>query len=62
MPAKNDTSKAIDPGLATLVILLRAHGVDTDADQIRNRYGTNAVRISEMLRYAKAFGLKARAH
>jgi ATP-binding cassette, subfamily B, bacterial HlyB/CyaB len=61
MPAKNDTSKAIDPGLATLVILLRAHGVDTDADQIRNRYGTNAVRISEMLRYAKALGLKARA-
>src|SRR2546430_2203895 len=46
MAAKNDN--AIDPGLATLVILLRVHGVDTDADQIRNRYGTKAVSISLM--------------
>jgi subfamily B ATP-binding cassette protein HlyB/CyaB len=53
MPAKNDTSKAIDPGLATFVVLLRVHGVDTNADQIRNRYGTKAVRIREMLRYAR---------
>src|SRR6266550_2434776 len=59
MAAENDN--AIDPGLATLVILLRVHGVDTDADQIRNRYGTKAVRIREMLRYAKHLGLKAHA-
>ena len=59
MAAENDN--AIDPGLATLVILLRVHGVDTDADQIRNRYGTKAVRIREMLRYAKDLGLKAHA-
>ena len=56
MAAENDN--AIDPELATLVILLRVHG--SDADQIRNLYGTKAVRIREM-RYAKELGLKARA-
>ena len=43
-------------GVAALVIPLRVY-----ADQIRTRYGTKAVRIREMLRYAKELGLKARA-
>jgi len=59
MAADNDN--AIDPGLATLVILLRVHGVDTDADQIATGMGLKLSASGEMLRCAKELGLKARA-
>ena len=38
-----------------MVGLLRFHGVDTDEAEIRRRLG-DAVGISEIVRYAKAFG------
>jgi subfamily B ATP-binding cassette protein HlyB/CyaB len=50
-----------DPGLAGLVMLLRLHGVGADGAQIRHRFATGAtVGIADMLRCAKALGLKAR--
>jgi hemolysin D len=49
-----------DPGLFVLEILLRLHGIDADAEQLRRRIGYRAVGITEMLRYAKETGLKAR--
>jgi ATP-binding cassette, subfamily B, bacterial HlyB/CyaB len=41
--------------------LLRFHGVDTDEAEIRRRLG-DAVGISEIVRCAKAFGLRAWTH
>ena len=52
---------ATDPGLAGLVMLLRLHGIGADAEQIRHRFATGtAIGIADMLRCAKALGLKAR--
>ena len=50
----------VDPGLITLVILLRYHGVSTEPNQIRHQCGTAAIGVAEMLRCAKELGLKAR--
>ena len=55
MPAPADT------GVAALVLLLRFHGIGADPEQIRHRFGTD-IGVSEMLRCAKDFGLKARAY
>jgi subfamily B ATP-binding cassette protein HlyB/CyaB len=49
-----------DPGLMALVMLLRFHGVGADPVQIRHQCGTAAIGIADMVRCAKAFGLKAR--
>jgi subfamily B ATP-binding cassette protein HlyB/CyaB len=49
-----------DPGLAALVMLLRFHGVGADPSQIRHHCGTSEIGVSEMIRSAKEFGLKAR--
>jgi ATP-binding cassette, subfamily B, bacterial HlyB/CyaB len=49
-----------DPGLAALVMLLRFHGVGADPSQIRHHCGTSEIGVSEMIRCAKEFGLKAR--
>lgn len=49
-----------DPGLAALVMLLRFHGVGADPSQIRHHCGTSKIGVSEMIRSAKEFGLKAR--
>jgi subfamily B ATP-binding cassette protein HlyB/CyaB len=54
-----DDTKAIDPGLIALGLLLRLHGVKAEVDQIRQRCGTVPVGTTQMLRYAKKFGLKA---
>jgi len=51
-----------DAGLAALVTLLRFHGIGADQEQIRHQCGGVAIRVPEMLRVAKAFGLKARAY
>jgi subfamily B ATP-binding cassette protein HlyB/CyaB len=59
--ADTGNQKLTDPGLIALVMLLRLHGNGADADQIRHRFGDGPIGVSEMLRCAKEFGLKARA-
>ena len=54
------TSSSLDPGLATLVMLLRFQGVAADPEQIKHQFGAAPIGIPEMLRCAKQFGLKAR--
>jgi subfamily B ATP-binding cassette protein HlyB/CyaB len=50
-----------DPGLLTMVTLLRFHGLSADPEQIRHRFGAGPIGIPEMLRCAKELGLKARS-
>ncbi|AZO48425.1 MAG: type I secretion system permease/ATPase [Mesorhizobium sp.] len=50
-----------DSGLIALAILLRCHGIAADPDQIRHRMGAARVGVTEVLRCAKDFGLKAQA-
>src|SRR5262245_35257808 len=51
----------VDTGLAGVVIMLRLHGIAADADQIRRAAATGtAFETADMLRCAKALGLKAR--
>ena len=49
-----------ETGLFVLVLLLRLHGVAAEEEQLCHRLGTRSVGITEMLRCAKDFGLKAR--
>jgi subfamily B ATP-binding cassette protein HlyB/CyaB len=60
--ANSDPGNTVGPGLFVLVTLLRLHGIGADPEQLRHRFGTNKVGISEMLRCAKDLGLKARAY
>jgi subfamily B ATP-binding cassette protein HlyB/CyaB len=55
----SNNTKAIDPGLIALGLLLRLHGVTAEVDQIRQRCGTAPIGTPQMLRCAKKFGLKA---
>jgi subfamily B ATP-binding cassette protein HlyB/CyaB len=57
---KTDSATAGNPGLSVLVMLLRLHSIGADPEQIRHRFGGVPIRIPEMLRCAKDFGLKAR--
>lgn len=50
-----------DSGLGALVLMLRFHGVAAEASQLRHQSGGARVGPVEMLRCARAFGLKARA-
>jgi ATP-binding cassette, subfamily B, bacterial HlyB/CyaB len=50
-----------DQGLLALAMLLRIHGIAAEQSQLRHRPGSAAVGVTEMLRCAKDFGLKARA-
>src|SRR5262249_46951401 len=61
MSDKTDSARPVDPGLTSLVMLLRLQGVAADAGQIRHRLGTDKIGAPEMLRCAKDYGLKARA-
>src|SRR5690348_11582171 len=61
MTSQSDSPNTADQGLAALVALLRFHGVGTDPEQIRHRFGAKAIGVPEMLRCAKELGLKARA-
>ena len=54
------TTPPQDAGLYVLVSLLRIHGIGADPEQIRHRFGGVPIGISEMLRCAKDFKLKAR--
>src|SRR5229473_7414180 len=49
-----------ETGLFALVLLLRLHGVAAEEEQLCHRLGTRCVGVTEMLRCAKDFGLKAR--
>ncbi|MGY8661344.1 type I secretion system permease/ATPase [Bradyrhizobium sp. UFLA05-109] len=55
-PASGDES-----GLIAATILLRCHGIAADPEQIRHRMGTARIGVTEILRCAKEFGLKARS-
>jgi ATP-binding cassette, subfamily B, bacterial HlyB/CyaB len=61
MMAETANQSLADPGLTTLVTLLRFNGIGTDPGQIRHRFGSSPIGIPEMLRVAKELGLKARA-
>src|ERR1700716_2352635 len=54
------TKKENDPGLAVLVMLMRFQGVAAEPAQIAHRFGRIPIGVSEMLRCAKDFALKAR--
>ena len=58
--ASSESEHADDSGLIALAILLRCHGIAADPGQIRHRMGTARLGITEILRCAKDFGLKAR--
>jgi subfamily B ATP-binding cassette protein HlyB/CyaB len=49
-----------ETGLFSLVLLLRLHAVAAEEEQLSHRWGTRRIGITEMLRSAKQFGLKAR--
>lgn len=48
-----------DPGLHAIVALLRLNGVGVSPDQVRHQFG-NTIGVTEILRCAKGFGLKAK--
>ncbi|WP_156438186.1 type I secretion system permease/ATPase [Bradyrhizobium valentinum] len=50
-----------ESGLVAVAILLRCHGIAADPGQIRHRMGAARLGVTEILRCAKEFGLKARA-
>lgn len=49
-----------DPGIISLVMLMRLHGVAADGDQIRHRFAGRPVGVTEMVRCGKEFGLRTR--
>jgi subfamily B ATP-binding cassette protein HlyB/CyaB len=51
----------VDPGLSCLALLLRYHGIGIDIDQLRHQLGTSTVGVTEMLRAARQFSLRAGA-
>src|SRR5215472_6038947 len=59
--AKAVPAAEIDTGLECLALLLHFHGVAADVAQIRHRFASARVGMTEMLRCAREFKLKARA-
>lgn len=51
---------SIDPGLASLTLLLRFYGVGADSEQILHQLGTRTIGKTEMLRVARKHSLKAK--
>ena len=60
MSSERDNPRAVDQGLIVLTSLLRLHGIGVDPEQVRHSFGEIPIGVSEMLRYAKQTGLKAR--
>ena len=60
MLVTTDKTPPAESAIAALALLLRFHGIGADPEQIRRRF-TNDFGVSEMLRCAKDFGLKARS-
>ncbi len=61
MSLASESSAPTDSGLAALVLLLRFNGISADSAQLRHRFG-DAIGVTEMLRCAKEFGLKAKSY
>ena len=57
--APQASGAAVDPGLASLTLLLRFHGIAVEGEQICHQLGTRKIGTTEMLRFAKQLGLKA---
>jgi subfamily B ATP-binding cassette protein HlyB/CyaB len=55
-----DTPPLPDAGLSALVFMLRSQGVGVDPEQIRHRFSGGPIGVAEMVRCARALGLKAR--
>ena len=60
MSSERDNPRAIDQGLIVLTSLLQLQGIGVDPEQVRHSFGEIPIGVSEMLRYAKQTGLKAR--
>jgi subfamily B ATP-binding cassette protein HlyB/CyaB len=58
--SERDNPRAVDQGLIVLTSLLQLHGIGVDPEQVRHSFGEIPIGVSEMLRYAKQTGLKAR--
>ncbi|MGY4478395.1 type I secretion system permease/ATPase [Bradyrhizobium sp. USDA 3364] len=58
--AGSDSQDHDESGLIALAILLRCHGIAADPGQIRHRVGAIRLGVTEILRCAKEFGLKAK--
>jgi len=57
--ANANSENGDESGLIAAAILLRCHGIAADPGQIRHRMGTARIGVTEILRCAKEFGLKA---
>jgi len=57
---ESEGQKHSDTGLLTLTMLLRFQGIAVDPAQIAHQLGGVAVKVPEMLRTARRFGLKTR--
>ena len=60
MSSESESPRTVDQGLIVLTSLLRLHGIGVDPEQVRHSFGEIPIGVSEMLRYAKQTGLKAR--
>ena len=60
MSSERDNPVAVDQGPIVLTSLLQLHGIGVDPEQVRHSFGEIPIGVSEMLRYAKQTGLKAR--
>jgi ATP-binding cassette, subfamily B, bacterial HlyB/CyaB len=58
--SESERLRAVDQGLIVLTSLLQFHGIGVDPGQVRHSFGEIPIGVSEMLRYAKQTGLKAR--
>jgi subfamily B ATP-binding cassette protein HlyB/CyaB len=61
LSSEGENQRGVDQGLIVLTSLLQLHGVGVDPEQVRHSFGEIPIGVSEMLRYAKQTGLKARS-
>jgi len=58
--SESESPRTVDQGLIVLTSLLQLLGIGVDPEQVRHSFGEIPIGVSEMLRYAKQTGLKAR--
>ena len=61
MTVEADHRQDVDPGLFTLLLSLRCHGINAEVELVRQRCKSATVGVTDMLRCASELGLKARA-
>lgn len=61
MSSESESPSVVDQGLIAFINLLQFHGIGVDPGQLRYSFGGRPIGVSEMLRYAKQAGLKARS-